>query len=235
MAGGSHPFEWETEEEWIKSCDVGMQNCRDSNRGVGNNQNYNWLDRMNRNFYYLLISVLLLVSCNNAQQEDSTTLERTPEQEALIQEGWNIVSDNSGDLGKEYGVTPQYGILDNYFDIYIDGGLNVAVKIVDADNDQCIRYVYVPNGEQVTVGQIPQGRYYLKLAYGRDWMETEEDGMTKGKFTRNTFFERSVSCYDFGKKNSQTYVNYSLELNVRNGDPEHEFETVSITEVEFYD
>ena len=60
------------------------------------------------------------------------------------------------------------------------------------------------------------------------------DGVTvKGKFTRSPFYEKSASSYDFGKKNSQSFVNYSLELNVINGDTENNFETVAISEEEF--
>lgn len=32
--------------------------------------------------------------------------------------------------------------------------------------------------------------YYLKIAYGYDWMEKYEDGMTHGKFTRNRYYEK---------------------------------------------
>ena len=109
----------------------------------------------------------------------------------------------------------------------------MAIKIVDASSEKCIRYVYVPEGESITVSQIPQGRYYLKLAYGKDWMELSDGVTVKGKFTRSPFYEKSASSYDFGKKNSQSFVNYSLELNVINGDTENNFETVAISEEEF--
>lgn len=36
--------------------------------------------------------------------------------------------------------------------------------------DECIRYVYVPENSTVNIQMIPQGEYYLKLAYGKDWM-----------------------------------------------------------------
>lgn len=151
----------------------------------------------------------------------------------MVRDGWSLKSPIGGEFGSEYGVKPVYGIQDNYFDIRIGEGFNVAIKIVNVESEQCIRYVYVPEGETITVSQIPQGRYYLKLAYGKDWMEITDGDYIRGKFTRSPFYEKSTSDYDFGKKNSQSFVNYTLELNVVDGDIENNFETIAITEEEF--
>ncbi|MBS5527380.1 MAG: hypothetical protein KHX42_04400 [Prevotella sp.] len=153
----------------------------------------------------------------------------------MLKEGWSFDTPKGGELCEEYGVKPVYGIQDNYFDIRIGDGFSVAIKIVNAETDKCIRYVFVPENETITISQIPQGRYYLKLAYGKDWMEFVDNGNTKGKFTRNPFYEKSASSYDFGKKNSQGLINYTLEINVIDGTMEHDFETVPISEEEFYE
>ena len=85
----------------------------------------------------------------------------------------------------------------------------------------------------LTITQIPQGRYYLKLAYGCDWMQFVDRDSIIGKFTRNALYEKSASPYDFGKKYSTGLINYSLELNVTDGSIENNFETVAISEAEF--
>lgn len=188
--------------------------------------------RMRYNTYILSLAIALS-SCISKNTSTQTKEEPTPVQEELVQNGWSSKIPIGGDLGPEYGVKPVYGIQDNYFDIRIGEGFNAAIKIVNAESEQCIRYVYVPEGETITVSQIPQGRYYLKLAYGKDWMEHNDGKRICAKFTKNQSFEKSTSCYDFGKKNSQGLVNYSLEINVINDDIEHEFETVKITEEEF--
>lgn len=106
-------------------------------------------------------------------------------------------------------------------------------KIVNAETHQPIRYVFVPEGKMVTINYIPQGMYYLKLAHGRDWMECEKVSLKRGKFTRNVFYEKSVSIYNFRRRNPQALINYTLETNIVNGDTEHKFKTVAITEKEF--
>lgn len=177
---------------------------------------------------------LFLSSCGGNNTTVPLKEEPTPEQEELVQNGWSRNTPKGGELSSEYGVKPVYGMQDNYFDIRIGEGFSVAIKIMDLQSDKCIRYIYVPEGKTVTVSQIPHGLYYLKLAYGKDWMELSNGNVIKGKFTRSAFYEKSASSYDFGKKNSQSFINYQLELNVIDGNTESNFETVSISEEEFY-
>ncbi len=187
----------------------------------------------------LLISVLfvsLLVSCKNGSNSSTSQVkEHTEYQEKLMREGWTFedVSEDDSELGEEYGIKPVYGLQDNYFDITMGKGYNVAIKIMDAATDKCIRYAIVKENSTTTLTQIPQGRYYLKLAYGRDWMEFETDSITIGKFTRNAFYERSRQIYDFGKKNSQEEVNFDLRINVKDAAGMNNFETAPISEEDF--
>lgn len=187
-------------------------------------------------YYSLLLLIvfsIVLCSCISKSTQSNTTEPLSSVQEELISQGWCIETPEGGELSEKYGVKPIYGIQDNYFDIHIGIGFNVAIKIMNASTGKCIRYVYVPEGETVAVGQIPQGMYFLKLAYGRDWMEMQTDDGVIGKFTRGSFYEKSTSNYNFGEKNSSKFINYMLEINVVNGDTEHEFETIEITEEEF--
>lgn len=81
---------------------------------------------------------------------------------------------------------------------------------------------------------IPQGKYYLKLAYGKDWMENDNgDGTISAKFTKNVTYDKSVDIFDFGKKNSSNIVNYLLQINVVDSDLQSNFGTVEISESEF--
>ena len=146
--------------------------------------------------------------------------------------GWTVETPTE-DLTEEYGIQPIYGIQDNYFDIAMGSGCNVAVKIMDLRTDKCIRYVYVAENSTTTVQEIPQGVYYLKLAYGYDWMEYEKDNVKIGKFTRNVSYERSQDTFDFGVKNSRDEVNYRLEINVVDSKLENNFLATPINEEEF--
>lgn len=81
---------------------------------------------------------------------------------------------------------------------------------------------------------IPQGKYYLKLAYGKDWMEFNNgNGSLLGKFTRNVSYDKSIEIFDFGKKNSSSIVSYVLRINVENSHHHNSFETVTISEADF--
>ena len=181
----------------------------------------------------LFCFALILAGCNNAAKPTQQVHENSEYQEQLMREGWTYEDLSDSELGEEYGIRPIYGIQDNYFDITMGEGYNVAVKIVDAQTDKCIRYAVVPENSTTTVTQIPQGRYYLKLAYGKDWMELRTDSMIIGKFTRNAFYERSRQMYDFGKKNSMEVINYDLRINVREAAGMNNFETTPISEEEF--
>ena len=82
---------------------------------------------------------------------------------------------------------------------------------------------------------IPQGQYYLKLAYGKDWMEYNNgDGTITGKFTKNVSYDKSVDVFDFGKKNSSNIVSYVLQINVVNSQLQNNFGTIEITENAFF-
>ena len=76
---------------------------------------------------------------------------------------------------------------------------DVAVKLYDYKTDRCIRYVFVNNGSTYTVKNIPEGRYYLKIAYGNDWEVKEGNPICQGRFTTHASFKKDLSVYDFNK------------------------------------
>ena len=185
-------------------------------------------------------AALLLMGCasnngNNGGGETAAKAELTEQQDSLMQHGWQMPATvTTGELTEQYGIRNRYGQQDNWFDIAVGEGLNVAVKVVDAATDECIRYVYVAENSSETINQIPPGQYYLKLAYGHDWMEQEQpDGRTVGKFTRDAMYERSTDAFDFGVKHSTAMVNYSLEIKVSRSAHTSNFRTQEIDEATF--
>lgn len=187
-----------------------------------------------RKIFIILISMFCLLACSNKNQQTSRHIEETnSEQQELETKGWQYETPNSGDFDESYGVKPNKGLQDNYFDITVGKGYNVAIKIMDVTNKHCIRYVYIPEGQTVTVSEIPQGQYYIKLAYGNDWMSLQTDSIKIGKFTTDAFYEQSVNIYNFGSKNSTDLINYELKINVVKGNTDNNFETQPIREQEF--
>ena len=182
---------------------------------------------------YIYLTLVGLASCNKTTTAPAEHVEKTEYKEKLIRDGWTEENISSGELTEQYGYKPVYGIQDNYFDVTMGEGADIALKIVDVKTNQCIRYAYVKENSTITLSQIPQGQYYLKLAYGKDWMEIETDFATLGKFTRGAFYERSSEVYDFGTKNSRKEINYELKINVRDASGMNNFETRPISEEEF--
>ncbi len=185
----------------------------------------------------LLVGTLAFMGgCNNkeATEKTETAAELSDYQNTLINEGWYLPKEKlEGELATDYGVKSKYGQQDNYFDIEIGNGCDVAIKIMDVTTDKCIRYVFVPENSTANVQMIPQGKYYLKFAYGKDWMEYENgDGTLSAKFTSNVSYDKSTDIFDFGKKNSDLVVNYYLSINVV-PDTKNTLTTVTISEDEF--
>lgn len=187
---------------------------------------------MNIRLAIMALGVMTLISCHHREYKEERVAEPTPAQQKLFDAGWTLETPDE-DLTENYGIKPKYGIQDNYFDISMGSGCNVAVKIMDCATDKCIRYVYVAENTTTTVQEIPQGAYYLKLAYGYDWMELETDSVKQGKFTRNVSYERSQDTFDFGIKNSRDEINYRLEINVVDSKLENNFLATPIDEEEF--
>ena len=183
----------------------------------------------------VFVSVITGGCTNNVSNNQSGTITLSDSQNNLISEGWYIPKIKpSGELPKEYGVKSKFGQQDNYFDIEIGEGCDVAIKIMDVATDKCIRYVFVPENSSANIQMIPQGKYYLKLAYGKDWMECDNgDGTLNAKFTSNVTYDRSTDIFDFGKKNSSNVVNYLLQINVVDSELQNSFGTIEISESEF--
>lgn len=184
----------------------------------------------------VIVSVTVYGCANNnsnGKSEISTTI--SDSQNKLIIEGWYVPKTKPvGELSKEYGVKSKFGRQDNYFDIEIGKGCDVAVKIMDVATDKCIRYVFVPENSSANIQMIPQGKYYLKLAYGKDWMEFDNgDGTLSAKFTSNVTYDKSTDIFDFGKKNSLSIVNYLLQINIVDSELQNSFGTIEISEAEF--
>lgn len=150
----------------------------------------------------LSFAILLACECANSKKENIKIPDLSETQKRYINEGWILKSNccMDGELPSSYGVKPKHGLQDNYFDINMGEGGNIVLKIIDLSTDKCIRYIYVSEQSSITINQIPQGQYYLKIAYGYDWMEKIEDGFTHGKFTRNCCYEKSVDIFSVSDK-----------------------------------
>lgn len=157
------------------------------------------------------------------------------------------------DPGLRTGITPA-GLefkpqkdrkMDNYLEISVGDNTDVVVKLVSSRTDNCIRYVYVKGNDTYRITNIPQGLYYLKIAYGRNWRQKEIEGKIVGKFLTNAQYEIGTETLDYnisyGSKEytDEGYVqnysipSYSVSLNVVQFAALNSFDTNSISESEF--
>jgi hypothetical protein len=109
---------------------------------------------------------------------------------------------------------------------------------MDYATDICIRYVYVNSNTSYRARNIPQGRYYLKIAYGKEWYSKVENGRCTGRFLRNPLYEKGDEILNYNMK--YDYINdgykipsYSVKLDVISSNRNNEFPTTDITEDEF--
>lgn len=134
--------------------------------------------------------------------------------------------------------------MDNYLEISVGDNTDVVVKLVSRKTDKCIRYVYVKGNDEYRITNIPQGEYYLKIAYGKNWRQKEMEGKIVGKFLTNAQYEIGTETLDYniiyGSKEytggySQNYSipSYSVSLNVVQFATLNSFETDTISESEF--
>jgi tetratricopeptide (TPR) repeat protein len=165
----------------------------------------------------------------------------------VLDESWEDVSYSNGEAPECFNYTPRYDReLDNQLRVTVGGGTDVVIKVMEVSTDRCVRYVYVKSRSTYSIRNIPQGRYYLKIAYGKRWVEKKEAGMCIGKFASNPLYEKGEDILDFRTRstgisyeNGQRYENYeipSFEIQldvVTTGFSSNSLNTDGISEAEF--
>jgi len=114
--------------------------------------------------------------------------------------GWEKKNYQSGVTPDCENVIPKYDYdLDNYLRINVGSGTDVVVKLMKKGSysDDCIRIVYVRSGDTYEIKNIPQGRYYLKIAYGKDYRKKIIDSICYVKFMKNAQYEKGIEILDF--------------------------------------
>lgn len=109
------------------------------------------------------------------------------------------VAMQNGNFSNCSGVVPKYDKNISTKLIITTELTDVAVKIFDYETNRCIRFVFVNDGTTYSVKNIPEGKYYLKIAYGNDWQVKEGDPACKGRFTSHASYKKDYSIYDFNK------------------------------------
>lgn len=128
--------------------------------------------------------------------------------------------------------------LNNKLVITVGNNASVAVKMISYTTEMCVRYVFINRNTTYTIKNIPEGKYYLKIAYGEDWSIMEGQSNCTGKFSRNTLFEKGKEILDYNLVHTRDgfqIPSFSLKLDViMSGDKINSFITDKINEKDFY-
>lgn len=176
---------------------------------------------------------------NTFEEKQELTPEQKVQQEKqqLISEGWEEKGMENGLMPSCYNFKPKSDkSIDNNLEINVGGGTDVVVKLMNIKSEKCIRYVFINSGSSYQIRNIPQGVYYLKIAYGKEWLSKIENNQCLGKFIRNPMYEKGEDIMDFTIQ--KTYEGYSipsfrLSLDVISSNLSNSFSSHNISETDF--
>jgi hypothetical protein len=207
--------------------------------------------------YLVITFAIFFYSCSNNNSSNSYSTpengdlnntfeekqELTPEQkiqeekQQLISEGWEEKGMENGLMPSCYNFKPKTDkSIDNNLEINVGGGTDVVIKLMNVKSEKCIRYVFINSGSSYQIKNIPQGVYYLKIAYGKEWLSKIENNQCVGKFIRSPMYEKGEDIMDFTIQ--KTYEGYSipsfrLSLDVISSNLSNSFSSHNISETDF--
>jgi hypothetical protein len=155
---------------------------------------------------------------------------------SLIADGYKKIDVKTGQMTGCYNFTPIRGDVDNYLEVKVGGGTDVVIKVMNLRTNRCVRYVFINSRTTHRIRHIPEGRYYLKIAYGKDWFAKEENGRCVGKFLRNPLYEKGDDILNFTvRENEDGYLipSYQLRLDVISTNTMNSFDSHRISADEF--
>lgn len=154
--------------------------------------------------------------------------------------GWTRKQYNTGETPECENVSPQFDrSIDNMLRVKVGSNTDVVVKLMRMGSygDECIRIIYARAGDTYEMKNIPEGKYYLKLAYGKDYRQRVENGYCKVRFAKNALYKKGKDILDFNKRyyaGGWEEPSYELILNViTTFSPHDEFRSGGISEEEF--
>jgi len=184
--------------------------------------------------------------------DNSINIYNTPKLKPIISpveeyKDWNKISLTTGARPDCFNFSPKYDYtLDNRLQIIVGSNTDVVIKLMNQATGRCIRYVYIRNNSTFNITNIPEGKYYVKIAYGYDWRQKVENGKCLGKFVQNSIYKKGDEILDFHKiyknvtvEGDHKYANYnipsySLSLDViKSAFDTNNFDTNVISEDEF--
>lgn len=154
----------------------------------------------------------------------------------LIAQGWQEDYIENGQLPVCYNFQPKRGKIKNYLEVYVGSGTDVVIKVMNVATDKCVRFVFINSGSTYKIQNIPEGKYYLKIAYGKKWFSRLENGQCVGKFIQNAVYDKGTEIMDFNIKYTDegtSTPSFKLDLDVIASEVSNTFNSDNISENEF--
>lgn len=158
------------------------------------------------------------------------------EKEKLKKEGWEENDMENGQLSKCYNFKPKYSKIDNKLEVNVGVGTDVVIKLMNKETNKCIRYVFINSNTIYDIRNLPEGIYYLKIAYGKNWVSKVENGKCIGKFLSNPTYEEGSDEMDFNIQRTyegKSIPSFELSLDVVSTNSFDSFSSQNISEAAF--
>lgn len=127
--------------------------------------------------------------------------------------------------------------IDNFLRIDARGSTDVVVKVINNFTEECIRCVFISGGSEYYINNIPEGIYYLKIAYGYNWSKKVIGSFCFAKFATDAHYQIGNDLLDYYVKesyNGYQVPSFELILKVITNSRKNEFDADNISEEEFY-
>jgi hypothetical protein len=132
--------------------------------------------------------------------------------------GWDRKKYTSGETPDCENIIPEYDrSIPNYLKVDVGANTDVVIKLMKkqiSGSDICIRIVFIRSDQTFKLENIPQGEYYLKIAYGKDWRQKIVDNQCFGKFMNNAHYEIGKQKLDFRLTSDNQIPSFELFLNI---------------------
>lgn len=155
-------------------------------------------------------------------------------------EGWISQRYETGDTPICEKVSPQHDYnMANHLKITVNSDTDVVLKLMrkQKDGDVCIRTVFIESYDFMVLKHIPEGKYYLKIAYGNDWRQKKTGPNCQGMFLENVRYEvgKQQLNYNLIELSNQVQTpSYALTLGTKVKDNvESTFNAIPISQKEF--
>lgn len=182
-------------------------------------------------------------SNSDSKKESKTKITELPieqkeeyEKLKLIGQGWKASKNKNGLMPKCYNFTPITSNIDNYLEVQVGNGTDVVIKLINEKTEKCIRYVFINSKTTYTIKNIPEGIYYLKIAYGKNWYSKIENGKCIGRFLEDPLYEKGEELMDFNiqyNPNGNSIPSFQLKLDMIRQNKKNTFNSKNISEAEF--